>query len=186
LQNGNLYDDYKYTSISPINHDNKAFLVVIRNPGYIGTSYAYSSTLFWLKDKSFRIAIEVNIYSKEKIDNLIINSCEIIYDNFSIELNDLELSNYVSGYTVSTRLNPDTETYIRNYALIEKDIDSKTMNDYIKRNILNNENIQFLSINIDITYDENGEGKNWNNSTKYFMNKSRESYTPKNMWGGLT
>jgi hypothetical protein len=175
-RSGNPYDDHRNYNIIPAYHDEKGFLTDIRTNN---SAYAYESSLFWLKDKIFIFKIDVSIYSEKGIDNIKINNCEIIFNNFSVIFNENEL---INGTTrTSTNSN---KPYLRNYIIVEKEIDVKTIDNYLDK--IKNGSIQnSVILNIDIDYEENGETKNWGNSTKYFIDIGRTTYTPKNLWGGL-
>lgn len=175
-RSGNPYDDHRHYNIIPTYHDEKGFLTAIRtnNSGYV-----YKSSLFWIKDKIFVFKIDVSIYSEKGIDNIKINNCEIIFNNFSVILNENELTDGITG-TSKNSIKP----YIRNYMIVEKEIDVKTIDNYLGK--IKSGSIQnFITLNIDINYEENGEIKNWKNSTKYFIDIGHTTYTPKNLWGGL-
>jgi hypothetical protein len=180
MRSGNPYDDYINTSIVPIHYDNKAFLVDISN-----NAYSYSSSLFWFKDKPFRIKMDVSIYGEEEIENIIINSCKIVFDNFSIDFDETELINCSIGTHNSSITKENTTPYFRSYAVFYKDIDTKLLDDYIKRKIIKNNDQQFITVNIDVNYYEKGEIKNWKNATKFYIGNGRDYYTPGNLWGGL-
>jgi hypothetical protein len=172
---GNPYDDHGNYNIIPHVFDNKAFLIAIHN------TYIYDSTLFWLKDESFIFKMDVSVYSEKGIDNIKINSCKIAFDDFIIIFDGNELENH----TTRTSTNA-VKPYLRNYVLFEKQINISTINNYIKRNIRDNSDPQSITVNIDIDYEENGEIKNWKNSTKFFIKTKRETYTPENFWGALS
>ena len=175
-RSGNPYDDHRNYDIIPTFHDEKGFLTVIHTNN---SSYVYKSSLFWLKDKIFVFKIDVSIYSEKGIDNIKINNCEIIFNNFSVIFNEYELSNGFTGTSKNSN-----KLYLRNYVIIEKEIDVKTIDNYLDK--IKNGSIQnYITLNIDINYEENGEIKNWKNSTKYFIDIGRYYYTPKNLWGGL-
>jgi hypothetical protein len=163
----NPYDDSVNYAISPSEYDGKAFLVAIKG------TYDYASSLFWLKDKDLIMKMDVSIYSEGGIETILINSCEIIFEDFTVEFNDAELSNCITR-TSTNHGSP----YVRNYALFEKIIDKKTITDYIKNNNIER---QFIAVNVDVQYEENGEVKNWVHTTKFYIRTGRVHYTPENL-----
>jgi hypothetical protein len=171
-ESANSYDDSVNYNISPFEYDDKAFLVAIKG------TYDYASSLFWLKDKDFIMKMDASIYSEKKIENISINSCEIIFEEFTVEFDNTELNNCITGTSTNQRL-----PYLRNYVLIEKRIDGKTITGYKKKN--NNIDRRFILANIDVQYEENGEAKNWVHTTKFYIRTGRVNYTPENLWGGL-
>jgi hypothetical protein len=173
-QSGNPYDDHRNYNIIPYYFDDKAFLVAIHG------SYAYDSTLFWLKDKSYTLVMDVSIYSEEGINNITINACEVVFDDFTIIFDENELNNL----TTRTSTNA-VKPFLRNYVYLEKEIDIKILNNYIKRKIRNNPDPQFIMVNIDVNYEENGEIKNWISSTRFYIKLVEVTYTPKNAWGAF-
>ena len=173
---GNPFDDHRNYDIIPSYHDGKGFLTAIRTNN---SSYAYKSSLFWIKDKVFVLKIDVSVYSEEGIDNIQIKNCEIVFNNFSVIFDKTELAN-----TITKKSTNAIKPFIRNYIIIEKEINVKTIDKYLNK-IKNNsiENILILNINID--YEEYGEIKNWKKTTEYFINIGRTIYSPVNLWGGL-
>lgn len=170
----NPFDQISIHSIMPFYDGHNAFLINIR--GY----YVYKSSLFYMINKSHTFNMSVNIYSDEKIENITINSCEILFGDNSIVFDNNELSDVINGSDTHQLI---TGTHY--FALFKKTINTDIINNYVKARVNNENNLLYILVNIDIDYIENGEIKNWKNTTKFYIDIFRVNYSPENLWGGL-
>jgi hypothetical protein len=160
--NNNEFDD----SIFPYFYNGKILFLKLSSVS------AYNSSLFYLKDDIINIKIDVRIFSKEKLENIKIKFCEIIFGDYIINLNNIELNGLFHTY-----INPNIP-YIDNYIELNKKI---SRND-LKSRIKNINEIHSISVKINLDYYENGEIKNWNNITNFDFNIRRKEYNPRNLW----
>ena len=170
----NPFDEISIYNITPFYDGHNAFLVNIRG------SYGYNSSLFYMKDKSHIINMTVNIYSNEEIENIKINSCEILFGDNSIVFDNNDLNNYINGVDAHQLI-----IGTRYYAFIQKTVNTDIINNFVKTNVNNENNPLYILVNTDIDYIENNEIKNWKYSTKFYINIFRANYSLENLWGGL-
>jgi hypothetical protein len=160
--NNNEFDE----SILPYFYNGKVLFIRLSSVS------AYNSSLFYLKNDIINIKIEVRIFSKEKLENIRIKFLEIIFGDFIIRLNNVELNGLFHAY-----INPNIP-YVDNYIELNKEIE---IND-LKKSIKNINGINNISVKINLDYYEKGEITNWNNITNFEFNIKREEYNPKNLW----
>ena len=151
--------------------------------------YVFDGNVFWVKlsnddvtvagkpkkKADYYFCIDLTISSKSKIDNIIINSCEILFDDnyFRFENDEITNTHILYSYIGNTW---------HNSIIFSKGITRKEYN--LIKNVVKKGTIQkFVLVNMDIDYLEDNEHKNWIETTKLGIRSERTWYTPANFWG---
>ncbi|MDR1348181.1 MAG: hypothetical protein LBJ63_07125 [Prevotellaceae bacterium] len=133
----------------------------------------WQNTLLWGSDIIY-LNLFIEIFSKEELDNIVMNSCNLIIGDYTMDFNcDLE-NNYHIKYVHATDM-----LRIQNEFLLTKSIKRNELKNRIK----NINDIHFVTIMVDLDYFENGEQKNWVNTTRLNLNVERQEYNSANSWG---
>jgi len=153
------------------------------------SQYVFDNNVFWvsLSDTDFSVAgkpkkkadyylcINLVISSESKIDNIIINSCEILFDDncFRLENDEITYAHISYSYRHDIYLN----SILFSKGITKKEY--KLIKKVVKKHIAQ----KFVFINMDIDYLEDNEYKNWAETTKLGIRFERTWYTPANFWG---
>jgi hypothetical protein len=133
----------------------------------------WQNTLLWGSDIIY-LNLFIEIFSKEELDNIVMNSCNLIIGDYMMDFNcDLE-NNYHIKYVHATDM-----LSIQNEFILTKAIKRSELKNRIK----NINGIHFVTITVDLDYFENGEQKNWINTTRLNLNVERQEYNSDNSWG---
>jgi hypothetical protein len=156
----------------PYYYDNKLFFVNLSSEVYfnvpsdsqIRNNYNYFTVFFYIS-------------SKETIDNININICEIEFENYIINFYNDDLKYYIyQTYNENSNL--------INYEIIfSKRINKNDYNKNIKNIIKNSTERKYIFIKMDINYSENGDIKYWADTIKLNAIHYENWYTPANLWG---
>jgi hypothetical protein len=132
----------------------------------------WQNTLLWGSDIIY-LNLFIEIFSKEKLDNIIINSCNLIIGNYTMNFNYDLKNKYHIKYVHATDM-----LRMQNEILLTKVIKRNELKNKIK----NINNKRFVTIMIDLDYFENGERKNWVNTTRLSLKVEQQEYNPTNLW----
>ena len=157
-------------NVLPYYHNDKVFLINLSSEIYFNVPSDNKYNYF---------TIFLNIFSKEVINNIIINNCEIEFNDYILKFEKSDLKYY------SNQSNNKDSNFINYEIIFSKRIDKNDYNKNVKNVIKNSSEQNYISVKIDINYTENGVVINYENTTRLNPIFYRNWYTPKNLWGWL-
>jgi len=172
---------------------------ILKNYAYNGiwdnelTQYYYNDKIFYINlssevyynvpsDRKIRdnynyFTIFFHISSKVIINNIKINICKIEFDDYIIIFDDNDLKYIINKYYNGSNINYEI---IFSKKIIKKDYHKNILNVIKKSN-----EKKYISVEINLKYNDNSEILNYTFSTKLNAKYYQNWYTPSNLWGWL-
>jgi hypothetical protein len=169
--NNYVYNGVWDSAILPYYYNDKIFKIGLSNV-YFNVPYDKKYTYF---------TVSVNIYEENiSINNIQINSCEIMIDDYVIIFENKDIKNNVYQYQSHSANNINMKHY---QIIFSKSVTTKEFNKKIKDKVKKSENPLFVWVKIDLNYDENDVPINWVNMMRLNTRFVCTWYTPANLWG---